>query len=240
MLPKIIAPEHDLKLFSLKKPIKFRPYLVKEEKLFLTAQQSGDTKDVENAVKQVAKNCTFDKVNIDALPSFDLEYLFLQLRARSVSNRVDVSFVCHNAVTSTTGEGECGATVPCPVNLDDVKLIIPEGHTDTFMLTDDIGVTMRYPTTDILTPLGEDPDIISLLSACIATVFTKDGDVTEVSEQPKEQVLDFVGGLTLAQTDKLRAFFDTMPRLEYKLQFVCPKCGHTEEVTLSGLLDFFD
>src|SRR5690349_19379076 len=135
MLPKLIAPEHEVKLFSLPKPVKFRPYLVKEEKLFLMAQQSDDPKDVENTVRQVIRNCTYDGVNVDTLPTFDLEYLFLQLRARSVSNKVEVAFICVNEADREP----CKTRVPLTVSLDDVKLVVPDGHTNKFWLTDDIG-----------------------------------------------------------------------------------------------------
>lgn len=234
MLPKLIAPEHEVKLFSLPKPVKFRPYLVKEEKLFLMAQQSDDPKDVDNTVRQVIRNCTYESVNVDTLPTFDLEYLFLQLRARSVSNKVEVAFICINE----TDDKKCNTRVPLDVDLNDVKLVVPDGHTNKFWLTDDIGVTLKYPTQPVVEASGA--DLLNVLVGCLETVFTKTGEVSEVSQANHAETQAFVESLTLQQTETLRTFFDTMPRLELKLAFKCPKCNFEDTLTLTGLQDFFD
>lgn len=235
-LPRITAPEFDVTLLSHKKPVHCRPYLVKEEKLLLMAQQSGDEADVRNAVKQVIRNCTFDKIDADKIPSFDIEFLFLRLRARSVSNKVDVRFQCQNPVDGKP----CGQHVPVSVNLDEVQLTVPQGHTNKFMLTKDIGVTLRYPTVSLLSELGDNPPVLDVLAQCIETIFTANGDVTETKDVKFSEVQGFVDTLHLSQTDDLKRFFTTMPRLEYTIQFECPKCHFKEQIVLTGLLDFFD
>jgi hypothetical protein len=154
MLPTLIAPHHEVKLFSLKKPVTFRPYIVAEEKIFLTAAQSGDPREVENAVKQVITNVTSGAVNVDKLPSFDLEYLFLQMRARSVNNLIEVPFNCNNQVPSTTSAGlmttKCKGSMVVNIDIDTIKLFVPEGHTNKFWITDDVGVQFKYPTYETM------------------------------------------------------------------------------------------
>jgi len=240
-LPVITAPTYKVKLISLPKPIKFRPYLVKEEKLLLMAQQGGDATEIEETVKQIVRNCTNDAFDVDKLASFDLEYLFLQLRAKSVNNLVELRFECKNQLPSSEGGTKaCGAIVPLSVNLDEVKTVVPEGHTKKIMLTDEVGVTLRYPTAKSYNVLVSDAsDILQGLADCLETIFTKEGTVHEVSEQDPAEVQTFIESLSLPHIEKLKAFFDTMPRLSYTMEFKCPKCGYTEDITLSGLQDFF-
>jgi hypothetical protein len=252
MLPTIVAPQHEVKLFSVKKPVMIRPYLVAEEKIFLTAQQSNDAKEIEAAVKQIILNVTNNAINVDKLPSFDLEYLFLQMRARSVNNLIEVRFRCNNDVPSTTVNPEtglaiakCGGYMPVKINIDDIKLTVPEGHTNQFSISDDVGVTFKYPTyetmqTFISADLTDNLQLSTLLKSTLATVFTKTGEVHEISEQPPAEVDKFVDSLTLQQVDTLKVFFETMPRVQHKFTFECPMCHYTEDVVLEGLLDFFD
>jgi hypothetical protein len=247
MLPTLVAPQHEVKLFSVKKPVTIRPYLVGEEKIFLMASQSGDAKEVEAAVKQVISNVTNGTVNVEKLPSFDLEYLFLQMRARSVNNLIEVPFNCNKEVPATTENGKavCKGQMVAKIDIDQIKLEVPEGHTNKFWITDDIGVQFKYPTYDTMQKLEtadmtDSLQISTLLKEVLETVFTKSGEVHEVSEQPPAEVDRFVSTLTLQQVETLRVFFETMPRVRYTFTFKCPKCGHTEDVTLQGLMDFFD
>lgn len=245
MIPKIAVPEFEVKLLSQKAPTKFRPYLVKEEKLLLMAQQSKDPKEIEGAVRSIIDACTFSKINPYTLPPFDLEYLFLQLRARSVNNVVEINFICqHDLTDTTTGTftKKCGCPVPVSVNLDDIKLVVPEGHTNLFWLTDDIGVTLKYPTAEVYEKVlsGGEALIVELLPSVLETIFTKSGEVTEIAAAEPNEVKEFVESLQLTQLDKVRVFFDTMPRLEHTVQFKCPKCSYEENITLTGLQDFFD
>jgi hypothetical protein len=237
-LPTMSVPTYTIKLLSVAKPVTYRPYLAKEEKILLMAQQSDDPADIERAVKQIITNCTHGAVDVDTLASFDLEYLFLQLRAKSVNNVVDVHYECRNVKEDGN---VCRALVPVRVNLDDVAVTVPPGHTRQYMLTKDIGVTLRYPTAKhySMFTTGTD-DMIPLLVECLETVYTTAGDLTEMRDQTPEDVLGFVESLTIPQVDILRAFFRTLPYLAYTAHFACPKCAYEEDVVLQGLTDFFD
>lgn len=238
MLPTLVAPTHEVKLYSLKKPIKMRPYLVAEEKIFLTAKQSGDKTEIENAVKQVIRNVTDGAVDVEKLPSFDLEYLFLKMRARSVNNIIEVPFKCNMPAEG----GTCSGQHTVRIDIDDIKLTVPPDHTNKFMISDDIGVTLRYPTLAAIEGFLQDrsnADTSTLLKETIDTVFTKDGKVHEMSEASPEERDTFVNSFSVGQVEKLKVFFETMPRLTYTFDFKCPKCQYTEPVTIQGLLDFF-
>jgi len=259
-LPQIAVPEDTIKLLSQKQPIRYRPYLVGEEKIMLMAQaaheQNPDGKDIEKAVKQIIKRCTFDGLNPDTLPSFDTEYLFLQLRAHSVSNIIESQFRCKKKITVeradvpevTTADvpevttKECNTFVSVNINIDDIKLIVPEGHTNKVMLSSDIGVVLKYPSSDTHDEILKNPnDLTGALMSCIEAIYTAGGDYYEAKDQTKDELQTFVDRLSLTNILKVKeSFFDSMPRLEYKFEFKCPKCGYTEEVTLRGLTDFFD
>jgi hypothetical protein len=239
-----VTPTYEVKLVSLEHPVRFRPYLVKEEKLLLTAQQSEDPQEIERAIKQIVRNCTSDAVDVEKLPLFDLEYLFLQLRAKSVNNVVKLRYECQNAVTGPghAADGLCHAPVEIDVNLDDVKITVPNGHTNRIMLNDDVGVTLKYPRfahLDALSSTSGNADAVQVLIDCLDTVFSADGTVTEIADVPPADVRTFVESLQLPQVEKLKAFFETLPRLSHTLTFTCPSCGYTEDIVLTGLLDFF-
>lgn len=235
-LPKIAIPEYTVKLFSKKDPVKYRPYLVGEEKLLMMAMTGSDAKDVEAAVQQLIRECTFGAIDPTKLPSFDVEYLFLVLRSKSVNNVVDTKYRCLNKVTTDGIELECGGMVPVQINLDDIHLKVPEGHTDLVWLTDDMGIQMQYPVGAV----DEQTDLETLLPLCIKSVVTKAGDVYELADQSKAEVDEFIKSLTMPMVNKLNVFFDTMPRLEHTFDFKCSTCGYSELVTLRGLMDFFD
>lgn len=239
-LPTLTTPIYEVKLVSVPKPVRYRPYLVKEERLLLMAKQSGELKDVETAVKQIITACTFGEVDVEKLATFDLEYLFLLLRAKSVNNIVELNYEC-KAPKEGTRDGICHKVVPVTVDLDQVKLTIPDGHTNKIMLTPTLGVTLKYPTVAQYGNLtGEDVDVVPLIVDCLDTVFTLDGEVTELSEQKRNDVVTFVEALTIPQVEAIRQFFATMPALTHRVTFACPSCGYVEDIVLQGLEDFFD
>lgn len=244
MIPTIVAPTYETKLISLPKPITFRPYLVKEEKILLMAQQGNDPKEVERAVKQILQACTFDVVDINKLPSFDVEFLFLQVRSRSVNNIVELHYECKNrpAGQLPLDDGVCHHVETISVNLDDIKVVVPEGHTNKIMVTDTIGVILRYPTTEEIEIFSEAPasDALDLLIACILNVFTIAGEVYEASEAAPGEIKTFVESLSLTQAKRFGVFFENLPHLTYTFTFKCSKCEYTEDITLNGLMDFFD
>lgn len=236
-LPRIAIPEYEVKLLSQKKKTRFRPYLVKEEKLLLMAKQSDDPSEVERTIKQIISACTFDKVDVEKLPPFDLAYLFLQLRAKSVNNVVDLRYICQKQ----TEKGEpCGHVVPISINLEDVKLTVPKEHTNKIALTDDLGVTLRYPTTELGKLLeASESNMVDLLCGTLDTIYTKE-EVFECKEQTEQEIRAFVESLSIPQAEKLKVFFTSMPHLEYEVDFKCEKCGYRETIVLTELADFFD
>ena len=155
-LPQIVTPEYTLQLNSIKDPVRYRPYLVREEKIFLTAKESDDPNDIESAIRQVLKNCTFGEIDVEALPSFDLEYLFLQLRGKSVNNIVEAKYQCQNMLrtkddrTDADDTGRCGALNPISVPLDEIVITVPDEHTNIIEVNDDITIEFQYPTTHML------------------------------------------------------------------------------------------
>lgn len=239
-LPTLTTPIYEVKLVSVPKPVRYRPYLVKEEKLLLMAKQSDDPADEERAVKQLISACTMGAVDPEKLATFDLEYLFLLLRAKSVNDVVEIQYEC-KAPYEQSADKVCHGIVPVTVNLNDVKLHVPEGHTNKIMLTKDIGVTLKYPTAKHYGALiGDGADVVPLLVDCLETVFTTTGDITEIAEQSRADVEAFVESLTIPQIELLRDFFRTMPSLSYTIKFKCVRCGYEEDLVLSGLSDFFD
>jgi hypothetical protein len=248
-LPTLVAPEYEVTLLSQSKSVKFRPYLVREEKILLMAQQGGDKKEIENAVKSIIRNCTFGKVDPDKLPSFDLEYLYVQLRSKSVNNLIETRFECQNIVRpdankeATGDDGRCHAVVPISINLDEIQLTKRENHNKQIQITPDVGLTLRYPTADVLGLLsaeGVTPlTILRVLEECIENVYTADGSVYEFYDQSEDERQTFIDSLTVTQLERIQQFFDTMPVLSHTTTFKCPKCGYTEEITLQGLESFF-
>lgn len=250
-LPQIVTPEYTVQLKSIKTPVRYRPYLVKEEKILLTAKESGDPNDVEHAVRQILRACTFNQIDIDKLPSFDIEYLFLQLRAKSVNNVSELQYECRNMVreeserTSPDDDGRCHGTVKVAVNLDEIQIQVPEGHINLIPITDDITLEMQYPTLSLLQDvMANNPESLSsiakVVARCIKSVCEKDGTVHEMFGVPEEEQIAFVESLTMSQLEKVQVFFSTMPALHHKVPFKCEKCGYTETLHFRGLMDFFD
>jgi hypothetical protein len=221
---------------------------VREEKIFLTAKESGDPKDIESAIRQVLKNCTFGDIDVDALPSFDLEYLFLQLRGKSVNNIVEIKYQCQNMLrtgderTDEDDTGRCGAI---SVPLDDIVITVPDAHTNIIKVNDDITIEFQYPTTHMLQQVmsGKKETVASsteVLIACIKSIVEKDGTVHESRDSTPAELQEFVDSLTLQQLERVQAFFNTMPTITYDATFNCATCGYTEPLRFEGLQDFFD
>ena len=249
-LPQIVTPEYTLQLNSIKEPIRYRPYLVREEKIFLTAKESDDPKDIESAIHQVLKNCTFGEVDIETLPSFDLEYLFLQLRGKSVNNVVEVKYQCRNMLrtkderTDENDTGRCGALNPIRVPLDEITITVPDEHTTVIAVNDDITIEFQYPTTEMLQHVlsGKKETVATstnVLVACIKSIVEKDGTTHESVDSTPEELREFVDSLSLQQLERVQAFFNTMPSVTYATTFECATCGYTEPLRFEGLHDFF-
>ena len=250
-LPQIVTPEYTVQLNSIKDPVRYRPYLVREEKIFLTAKESDDPKDIESAIRQVLKNCTFGEIDVEALPSFDLEYLFLQLRGKSVNNIVEIRYRCQNMLrskderTDEDDTGRCGAVNPIRVPLDEIAITTPDDHTKIIAVNDDITIEFQYPTTQMLQHAlsGTKETTASsteVLVACIKSIVEKDGTVHESVDSTPAELHEFVDSLTIQQLERVQAFFNTMPTISYETTFDCATCGYTEPLRFEGLQDFFD
>ena len=234
-LPKINTPEYELTLPSHDKPIKYRPFLVKEEKILLIAQQTGEEKEMFSAIRQICDSCTFGQLDFTGMPMFDLEYLFLNIRAKSVGEIVELELPLPS---------DEKVKVKTKIDLTKVKVQITEGHTNEIDITDDIKVVMLYPQFDLMTLLmgGKNTtDIESafkLVTACMGQMYFGE-DMYEAADQTEEELQEFLESLTQNQFLKLQEFFETMPKLKHDIQLEHPKTKKKETVTLEGLNSFF-
>lgn len=226
-LPVVSTPEFETEIPSSKKKIKFRPFLVKEEKLLYFALESKETNDIINSIKKIFENCILTDFKFDELAFFDFEYLFLMLRAKSVGESIELNLK-HDI------EG-CGNINKVTVDIDDIKVQVNEEHSDKFMLDDNIGVKMRYPTIESISKLGEQ-DSFSLIRDSIEFVYDQENVYDEFSKEEMESFLDSLGK---AHFEKIMEFFSTMPKLKHEVTYICKKCGAKETVVLEGLQSFF-
>lgn len=242
-LPKIVTPEYTTKLWSIKTPVRFRPYLVKEEKLLLTAKQAGDVDSIERAVIQVLTNCTFGAIEIEKLPSFDLEYLFLQIRAKSVSETTKLQYDCQNLVraeaarTSADDDGRCHAKVTITVDLSKVALHVPDGARPTITLKDGLKIELQYPSIKQLITSDRTP--VAAIAASIKTIADQSGALYEARDYSTDELIEFVESMSVDDVAQFEQFFTSMPTLKHEVEFVCTTCGYREPLTFEGLSAFF-
>ena len=237
-LPKITTAEYELKLPSSGKTIKYRPFLVKEEKILILALESEDRKQITSAVKQVLKECVLTKgVTIGHLPSFDIEYLFLNVRAKSVGETIDLVVTC----------GDDGKTeVPVTVPIDEIKVTKSDDHSQDIELSDGYTVRMKYPSlqqfieNNFTEVEGEDlvDKSFDMVANTIEMVYN-DEEMFSASECTKKELKEWVETLTSAQFQKIEKFFETMPKLTHTLKVVNPNTKKENTVVLEGLSDFF-
>ena len=237
-LPKITTAEYELKLPSSGKTIKYRPFLVKEEKILILSLESEDRKQITSAVKQVLKECVLTKgVTIGHLPSFDIEYLFLNVRAKSVGETIDLVVTC----------GDDGKTeVPVTVPIDEIKVTKSDDHSQDIELSDGYTVRMRYPSlqqfieNNFTEVEGEDlvDKSFDMVANTIDMVYN-DEEMFSASECTKKELKEWVETLTSAQFQKIEKFFETMPKLTHTLKVVNPNTKKENTVVLEGLSDFF-
>ena len=234
-LPKLDLPIYELVLPSTKKKVKYRPFLVKEEKVLLIALESNDEKNIKEAIVQLLKGCIQTRLKVENLSIFDLEYLFLNIRAVSVGEQVEMKITC-----TDDGETEVGYTL----NLQDVAVNFPKGHSNKIMLTDTTGVIMKYPSFDRFidsnfTGKGVNQEnVLDIIAESIDQIFQGDEVFDQSTTSPKE-FLQFVESLTNEQLTKIQEFFETAPRLEHNFKITNPKTGVESEYTISGLNNFF-
>lgn len=242
MLPKLDIPIYEVKLISTGKTVRVRPFLVKEQKLFLMASESDDQKETVNVIRQVLKNCILDEVDVDNLPTFDLEFLFMNLRARSVEEVVDLRYKCNNTHKDENGEDKkCNGSVEFKLNLLEVEPTINPNHTNKIQLTDKLGVVLKYPTFEMIQKyetMNENDVMLNVLIDCIDYIFDAD-NVYYAKDTPKEELVDFVDNLQQSHLEKIKIFFDTMPEIKKDVHFACPKCGYQEDIEIKGMQNFF-
>ena len=232
-LPTMDLPTYDLVVPSNKKKIKFRPFLVKEEKILLMALETDDEKNIKNAVFELLKACISTRIKLDSLASFDLEYIFLNIRAVSVGEMVQMNITCQD---------DNETQVKYNLNLTDVNVIFPKGHDNKIMLTDKLGVIMRYPSFDGFVQgqftNNTEFDVIKVVAESIDQIFEGE-EVYDESTTSKKEFVQFVESLTTPQLEKIQGFFETAPRLEHSFKVTNPNTGVESDYTLRGLQSFF-
>jgi hypothetical protein len=236
-LPKISAPTYELELPSTGEEIKYRPFLVKEEKLLVIALESEDIKQITTAIKTVIKNCILTKnIKVESLPTFDIEYLFLNVRGKSVGEELEVNIICPD---------DNETQVPVKINLDDIKVQKNENHTNRIKLDDSIMMEMKYPSLDQFIKNNFDfseknamDQSFELIASCIGTIFTEE-EVWTTSDVTKKEMNDFLESMNSSQFKDIEKFFETMPKLSHTIKVVNPKTNVESEVVLEGLASFF-
>jgi len=236
-LPKIATPTYELELPSTKQTINYRPFLVKEEKLLVLALESEDNKQITTAIKAVIKNCIITKgIKVEKLPTFDIEYLFLNIRGKSVGEDVEVMVTCPD-------DGK--TQVPALINLDDIQIKIDKNHSQDIKLDDTLTLRMKYPSLDEFiknnfasaTEMNVD-DTFDLIASCIEQVYSEEESWT-AEDCTKKELSQFVEQLSSKQFKEIENFFETMPKLSHTVKVINPNTKKENEVVLEGLQSFF-
>ena len=238
-LPKISTPTYELELPSSGETIEYRPFLVREEKLLVLAMESEDTKSITRAIKEVLKSCIKTKIKVEALPTFDIEYLFLNIRGKSVGEEVEVTVTCPD-----DNKTEVEISIP----IDEIQIEKSKDHNDTIKLDDELTMKMKYPSLDQFIQTNFDLDAakgasqleqsFDLIAACIDT-FYSDEEAWPASESSKKELNEFLEQLSSSQFQEIEQFFETMPKLVHEVSITNPKTKKKSTVTLEGLSSFF-
>lgn len=237
-LPKLNTPTYELTLPSSNRKVKYRPFLVKEEKILLIAMESEDEKEMQNAVKQILKNCILTRgISVDKLAVFDIEYLFLNIRGKSVGEDIKLNIVCPDDEVTE---------VEVSVNVEDVKIQKSDKHDSVIQLTDQVAIVMKYPSMEMFVKnniTGENQQkvdtIFDMTIDCISQVVEGE-DVLEAKSFSKKEMLEFVETFDTQQFQKIQDFFETMPKLSHKIKVLNPKTNIESDVVIEGLSSFFD
>ena len=236
-LPKIATPTYELELPSTGKTVTYRPFLVKEEKVLVIALESEDTKQITNAIKAVLKNCVLTKgIKVETLPTFDIEYLFLNIRGKSVGEELEVNIVCRD-------DGE--TNVPIFINLDDIQVEKDDDHTNQIKLDDDLMMEMKYPSLEQFIKNNFDfqegnqmDQSFELIATCIDKIYNED-EVWATADCTKKEVKEFLESMNSSQFKEIEKFFESMPKLKHTIEVTNPNTKVKSEVVLEGLASFF-
>ena len=238
-LPKIATPSYELELPSTGKTIQYRPFLVKEEKLLVIALESEDIKQITNAIKAVIRACVLTKgIKVETLPTFDIEYLFLNIRGKSVGEDIAVNITCPDDEKTQ---------VSVNINLDDIKVKKPEGHSKQVKLDDNLMMELKYPSLNEFIKNNFDPNDLSknpmeqsfdLVGSCIDKIYNED-EVWAAADCTKKELNDFLDSMNSNQFKEVEKFFETMPKLTHTIKVLNPKTKVESDVVLEGLASFF-
>ena len=235
-LPKIATPTYELVLPSTKKTIKYRPFLVKEEKLLVLALETEDQKNITSAVKSVIKNCIQTRgIKVETLPTFDIEFLFLNIRGKSVGEEVDV-----NIIAPDDGITE----IPVKIDIDKIKVIESPEHNNQIKLNDELMMEMKYPSLEQFIKNNFDVNqsnfdqSFDLIASCVNKIYSED-EVWSADDVTKKEVIEFLEGMNSIQFKDIEKFFETMPKLSHTVKVKNKNTGVESEVVLEGLSSFF-
>ena len=236
-LPTIATPTYDLELPSSGKKIKYRPFLVKEEKLLVLALESEDTKEISTAIKAVLKSCIQTRgVKVEQLPTFDIEYLFLNIRGKSVGEDIELNLICPDDEETT---------VPVTINIDDIKIQKDKSHNKQVKLDDNLMMELKYPSLDQFIKnnfdFGENPGIdqsFELIATCIDKIYNEE-EVWATSDCTKKEIVDFLEQMNSKQFKEIEKFFTTMPKLSHEVDITNPNTKVKSTIVLEGLSSFF-
>ena len=234
-LPKLTTPTYELEIPSTDAKIKYRPFLVKEEKILMMAMESKASADITQAVKDIVSECTFNKVKIDDMPMFDVEYIFLNIRSKSVGEVSKLKLLCPD-------DGKTYADVE--LDLNEVNVHVGDDHTNKIELGNGMGLIMKYPTIDSFSETGirdiNPGNMLEVIGSCILQIYEEEGKKTyDPKDQTKKELTEFIESLNTKQFRDVQKFFDTMPKLKHMIKIENPKTKVVSEVTLSVLNDFF-
>ena len=241
-LPKLNIITHTLSLPSTGKELTYRPFLVKEEKMLMMAMESGENKDMIRALRDIMVSCVDGDLDIDKLPMFDVEYIFLQLRSSSVGEMTPITYSLDNDICKKNKNENCSYSVE--VNLNDIKVEKQKDHTDLIGLTNDIKLKMKYPkmetSADIAGVEGEAllERTFEMIGDCIEYIMEGE-EMHTPTDYTKKEMSEFLNSLSSNQFRTIQAFFDTMPKLRKEVTAKCSKCGKENSRVLEGLADFF-
>ena len=234
-LPKLTTPTYELEVPSTDEKVKYRPFLVKEEKILLMAMESGENKDIVQAVKDIVSECTFDKLDLGTMPMFDVEYIFLNIRSKSVGEISKLSLLCPD---------DKKTYAPVEVDLSKVKVQVGNDHTNKIELSEDMGMIMTYPTIDSFAETGIQTitasNMLEVIGGCVLQIYEEKGEkVYEAKDQTKKELTEFIESMNTTQFKQVQKFFDTMPKLKHEVTIKNPKTKKESKITLTGTKRFF-
>jgi T4 bacteriophage base plate protein len=239
MLPSLNTPIYELTLPVSKQNVKFRPFLVKEQKILLMSQESDENNFTENNVKEIIKSCCQSDINIDNLSQIDIEYLFLQLRARSVSEVVETKYRCNNKISENE---TCGNLMDVSINLLEVGVDF-KNNADTINLTDTVGIKLKYPDLKVIKNINPDSNILEItlevIYNCIDYIFDEN-NFYYPKETPKQELINFLESMNIEQFKRVEEYFNNLPTLSETLNVKCNKCGFEHSIKIEGLNSFLE